>query len=76
MFITGYDLLTILMLLGLVLISVYIGYRYQKNNVKFYAEVVDEGLDNLKDDGIIIIKEENGQLEIYSGYKHDPNTTS
>ena len=50
--------------------------HYGKNSHTLKTlSVVDEVLDNLKDDGIIIIKEENGELEIYSGYKHDPKTT-
>lgn len=63
-------------LIALMSLSMYIGYRYLINHSGYYESVVDDVLHNLEKDGIIELVEENGELEIYSGYKHDPKTTS
>ena len=47
------------------------------NHPKFYENVVDRVLDDLEKDGIIrLLKDQNGEIEILSGYKHDTNSTS
>ena len=74
----GYNEIMIgLGLITLVAASFYVGFIYVMNNPRFYANVVDDVLDNLEKDGIIrLLKGKDGEIEILSGYKHDKNTTS
>jgi hypothetical protein len=74
----GYDeIITGLCLIALVVTSGYAGYLYVLNHPRFYANVVDDVLDNLEKDGIIrLLKDKDGEIEILSGYKHDKNITS
>ena len=73
----GYDeIITGLCLIALVASSVYVGYLYVLNHPRFYENAVGDVLNNLEKDGIIrLIKDKDGELEILSGYKHDPKTT-